>query len=105
MKMDALFVRQRIAFLRTNKKISARELSLRLGQSEGYINAIENGKSNPSVQMLQYICEELGVSMRDFYDTENQYPDLIKEIIKEAKKLDKQSLESVLNVMKNMHKK
>ncbi len=103
--MDALFVRQRIAFLRTNKKISARELSLRLGQSEGYINAIENGKSNPSVQMLQYICEELGVSMRDFYDTENQYPDLIKEIIKEAKKLDRQSLESVLNVMKNMHKK
>ena len=55
--MDELFVRQRIAFLRTNMNISARELSLRLGQSEGYINAIENGKSNPSVQMLEYICE------------------------------------------------
>lgn len=103
--MDELFIRQRIAFLRTNKKISARELSLRLGQSEGYINAIENGKSNPSVQMLQYICEELGVSLSDFYDTENQYPDLIKEIIKQAKKLDKKSLESVLSVMKNMSKK
>ena len=103
--MDELFIRQRIAFLRTNKKISARELSLRLGQSEGYINAIENGKSNPSVQMLQYICEELGVSLREFYDTENQYPDLIKEIIKQAKKLDKKSLESVLSVMKNMSKK
>lgn len=103
--MDELFIRQRIAFLRTNKKISARELSLRLGQSEGYINAIENGKSNPSVQMLQYICEELGVSLSDFYDTENQYPDLIKEIIKQAKKLDKKSLESVLGVMKNMSKK
>ena len=103
--MDELFIRQRIAFLRTNKKISARELSLRLGQSEGYINAIENGKSNPSVQMLQYICEELGVSLSDFYDTENQYPDLIKEIIKQAKKLDKKSLESVLSFMKNMSKK
>ena len=103
--MDELFIRQRIAFLRTNKKISARELSLRLGQSEGYINAIENGKSNPSVQMLQYICEELGVSLSDFYDTENQYPDLIKEIIKQAKKLDKKSLESVLSVVKNMSKK
>lgn len=103
--MDELFVRQRIAFLRTNKKISARELSLRLGQSEGYINAIENGKSNPSVQMLAYICEELGISMSDFYDEDNKYPDLIKDIIKESKRLDKQSLESVLSVMKNMGNK
>lgn len=103
--MDELFVRQRIAFLRTNKNISARELSLRLGQSEGYINAIENGKSNPSVQMLGYICEELGVSMSDFYDEGSNYPDIIKEIITQAKKLDKKSLESVLEVMKNMVKK
>ncbi len=103
--MDELFVRQRIAFLRTNMNISARELSLRLGQSEGYINAIENGKSNPSVQMLEYICEELGVSMSDFYDEGNHYPELINEIIKQAKKLDKKSLESVLSVMKNMSKK
>ncbi len=103
--MDELFIRQRIAVLRTNKNISARELSLRLGQSEGYINAIENGKSNPSVQMLGYICEELGISMSDFYDEDNNYPDLIKEIIKQSKKLDKKSLESVLGVMKNMGKK
>ena len=100
--MDEMFVRQRIAFLRTNKNISARELSLRLGQSEGYINAIENGKSNPSVQMLGYICEELGVTMSDFYDKGNKYPDLVEAIIKEAKRLDKDSLESVLNVMKSM---
>ncbi len=103
--MDELFIRQRIAFLRTNKNISARELSLRLGQSEGYINAIENGKSNPSVQMLAYICEELGVSMSDFYDQDNPYPDLIQDIVKEAKRLDRKSLEGILNVMKNMGKR
>ena len=103
--MDELFVRQRIAFLRTNKGISARELSLRLGQSEGYINAIENGKSNPSIRMLEYICEELGVSMSDFYNEGKQYPELIEEIIKEAKRLDKKSLEGILSVMKNMGKK
>lgn len=102
---ELLFIRQRIAFLRTNKGISARELSLRLGQSEGYINAIENGNSNPSIQMLRYICDELGVSMSEFYDKENQYPALINEIIKEAKRLDKKSLEGILSVMKNMGNK
>ncbi len=102
--MDEFFIKQRIAFLRTNKNISARELSLRLGQSEGYINSIENGRSNPSVQMLGYICEELGVSLSDFFDKDNQYPDIIKDIINEAKRLDKKSLESVLSVMKSMNK-
>ena len=55
--------------------------------------------------MLGYICEELGVTMSDFYDKENKYPDLVKAIIKEAKRLDKASLESVLNVMKSMGKR
>ncbi len=103
--MDMEFIRQRIAYLRTNNGISARELSLRLGQSEGYINAIENGRSNPSVEMLGYICEELNISLRDFYDTDNKYPSLINDIIKEAKRLDKNSLEGILNIMKNMGKK
>ncbi len=102
---ELLFIRQRLAFLRTSKGISARELSLRLGQSAGYINAIENGNSNPSVQMLKYICEELSVSMSDFYDHENKYPDLIQQLVKEAKRLDKQALEGVLSVMKSMGKK
>ena len=103
--VDEKFIRERIAFLRTNKNISARELSLRLGQSEGYINAIENGKSNPSIQMFLYICEELGISISDFFDTDNNYPDLIKAIIKEAKRLDKNSLEGILNVMQSMGNK
>lgn len=100
--IDASFLQQRLAKLRTDKNISARELSLRLGQSEGYINAIETGKSNPSVVMLFYICEELGISLSEFFDESNNYPILIREIIKESKRLNKKSLESVLNIMKNM---
>lgn len=100
--MNELFLRQRLAVLRTDKGISARELSLKLGQSEGYINAIETGKSMPSVTMLFYICEELGVSPSAFFDEGNQYPLLLNEIIEEAKRLNKRALESILNVMKNM---
>lgn len=102
--MDIQFVRDRIAFLRTEKNISARELSLRLGQSTGYISQIETGKSNPSVEMLIYICEELGVSMSAFFDDSQSYPILVGEIVNQAKGLNKSSLESVLYVMKNLHK-
>ena len=103
--MHEKFIAQRISLLRNNKNISARELSLRLGQSEGYINSIENGKSNPSVLMLKYICDELGVALSEFYDAGNKYPDLIQEIIRECKRLDRESLEGVLSVLKNMGKK
>ncbi len=102
--MNITFVRNRIAFLRTEKNISARELSLRLGQSVGYINHIEIGTSNPSVEMLLCICEELGVTLSDFFEEDNQHPFLVNEIHELSKKLSKSSLESVISVMKNLSK-
>ena len=40
--IDAEFISGRIAKLRTDKNISARDMSLSLGQSQSYINNIEN---------------------------------------------------------------
>lgn len=47
--------------LRNEKGISAREMSLALGQNVNYINLIENGKRKPSLDMFLYICEYLKV--------------------------------------------
>lgn len=102
--MDEKFIKQRIAKLRTDKNISARELSLRLGQSTGYINTIENGKSLPSMSMFLYICEYFNITPKEFFDDESEYPELIEDIVKEIKKLDKRSLESLLIVIKSMKK-
>ena len=102
--MDIEYLKHRLALLRTAKEISARELSLRLGQSEGYINQIESGKSKPSIEMMFYICEELGVTMSEFFDDSKEYPALINTLISEAKTLDKKSLESVIEVIRNMQK-
>lgn len=103
-KIDEKFIKQRIAKLRTDKNISARELSLRLGQSTGYINTIENGKSLPSMSMFLYICDYFNITPKDFFDTENDYPEILKEITDECKKLDTKELESILNVIKAINK-
>lgn len=102
--IDEKFIKQRIAKLRTDKNISARELSIQLGQSTGYINAIENRSSLPSMSMFLYICDYFKISPKDFFDEESNYPTLINEIIEESKKLDKQSLESILAIIKNMNR-
>ena len=39
---------KRLAQLRINKGVSARDMSLSIGQSPNYINGIEGGKNYPS---------------------------------------------------------
>lgn len=41
----------RLAKLRGEKGVSARDMSLSMGQNPGYINNIESGKSMPSFQV------------------------------------------------------
>ena len=43
---------QRLAELRTKKGVSARDMSLSIGQGPGYINNIENGHNLPSMSVL-----------------------------------------------------
>ena len=64
----------RLAKLRAQKGVSARDMSLSLGQNPGYINGIENGKTLPSMSIFFYICEYLGVTPAAFFDTDTQDP-------------------------------
>lgn len=50
-------IAKRVSQLRMQKGVSARDMSLSLGQSESYINKIENKKALPSITGLYYICE------------------------------------------------
>ena len=61
------FFYQRLTELRTQKGVSARDMSLSLGQSESYINKIENKKALPSMSVFFYICDFLGIHPKDFF--------------------------------------
>ena len=50
------FIR-RLVQLRMQKIVSARDMSLSIGQSAGYINNIENGVNLPSMTVFFYICD------------------------------------------------
>lgn len=59
---------KRVSELRVQKGVSAREMSLSLGQSESYINKIENKRTLPSLTGFIYICEYFGITPRDFFN-------------------------------------
>ena len=93
----------RLTKLRTERKLSARDLSLSLGQSPGYINKIENNRSLPSMQVFFYICEYLKISPAEFFDQEVTYPLLLSETISELKKMDSTQLEHILHITKDIN--
>lgn len=64
------FISNRIYQLRIEKGLSARELSLLLGMSSGYINKIENRKTMPSLQALFLICMFFDITPKEFFNKE-----------------------------------
>ena len=103
--MDEKDFSLRLAQLREKKGVSARDMSLSMGQNPGYINNIESGKSMPSLTGIFYICDYLGVSVSEFFDLNTKNPTKLNGIISDLKKLDDQQLESIANLVKGLTKK
>lgn len=98
-----VFVPERIAQLRLQKNVSARDMSLSLGQAANYINSIENRKALPSMQSFFYICEYLGVTPQEFFDEGNACPVRLRELLDEARHLDDNALGHLLALMRELN--
>ena len=103
--MDEKFIAERLARLRTERGVSARNMSLTIGHTNNYISNIENGKSLPSIQGLFYICDFLKISFKDFFDDSSANPALLNEIIEELKPLSSKTLEHILGLIRELRGK
>ena len=99
------FFVERLSSLRNQKNVSAREMSLALGQNESYINRIENRLAFPSMQVFFYICEYLQITPQEFFDEKNPAPGKINQISEEIKNLDDIQLDTVMAVVKGLQHK
>ena len=95
----------RLAKLRAKKGVSARVMCLSIGQNPGYINNIETGKSMPSLTGIFYICDYLGISPAEFFDTSSDNPARLKELTGYLKQLDDSQLENVTAIVKGLIRK
>ena len=95
----------RLAQLREKKGVSARDMSLSIGQNPGYINDIETGKALPSMSGFFYICEYLQLSPKDFFDTDAKNPEKLNELIKDLKRLDDKQLDSIASIVQGLVKR
>ena len=100
--MDKETFTRRLVELRMKKGVSARDLSLSIGQSAGYINNIENGVNYPSMALFFYICDYLGVTPKEFLDIDIIDPGKTRELLEAAKKLDSEHLEHLIAIAKGL---
>ena len=103
--MDEKDFALRLAKLPEKKGVSARDMSLSMGQNPGYINNIETGKSMPSLSGIFYICDYLGMTPSEFFDTGSSNPHKINAIVEDLKKLDEAQLDTIAALVKGLIKK
>ncbi len=95
---------KRLYELREKKGVSAREMSLAIGQSKGYINNIENGRNFPKMAVFFYICDYLGVTPMEFFDIENKNPGELSDIVEKMKNLNDKQLQLISAMIDSMKK-
>lgn len=93
------FVRDRITELRMKKGLSEYQLSLDLGQNKNYIQGISSGKAMPSMDVLFAICEYFEVTPMGFFDSDSQYPQLIRKAMDCMKPLNDSDMLLLLNII------
>lgn len=96
---------ERLAQLREDKQVSAREMSLAIGQNCSYINRIENKKAFPSMQCFFYICDYLQITPQEFFDDNSQSPHTLNELMESLKTLSPKQLNLINNIVIEFQKK
>ena len=70
--MTAKEVGARVTVLREEKKFTKNALANLAGISPTYISDIEAGRQCPTVEYLGYLCDALGITLRDFFSVDGK---------------------------------
>ena len=95
---------KRLAELRIQKGVSARDMSLSLGQNPGYIRTIKSGSAFPAMSNFFYICEYLNVTPQEFFDFKEDHADGINALVDQLDKLDEEQIQALTAFIKTIVK-
>lgn len=95
----------RLKTIRENMGISGRSLALRVDVVPSQISKIENGVTNPSLDLLQRICEALNITLGDFFaeETAELEPEF-RRLLETAKKLTPEQRQYLQKLLETMQK-
>ena len=95
---------KRLIQQKIKKGVSARDMSLSIGQNPGYINSIESGKALPSMMNFFYICEYLEITPMDFFDFDMNHPKEMKQITRDLSRLSDSQFQNIKEIIADLAK-
>ena len=95
---------QRLTQFRMQKGVSARDMSLSIGQNTGYINSIESGKNFPTMKNFFYICEYLHITPKEFFEDGSADPETIRKMVENLKRLDGEQVDALSKIVEGLVK-
>lgn len=99
-----MYIGNRIKTLREAKKISSRQLALKVGMSVGYLSDIERNEKKPTIDMLEKICNALEIDLKDFFDEEKSIiiSKPFKQFFQDNHDLTSEQLELITKLIKTL---
>lgn len=96
---------ERIAYFRTSKGFTVNYLANKSGISQSYLREIEMGRySNPSVDILDVLCNTLGISLKEFFDANTDLQNMDDSLLKEISQLTLEQREHLRLFLKSVRK-
>lgn len=98
---------EKIKAIRESKQLSKNQLAKIAGISQSYVSDLESGKKNPTVEILEKICDALGITVIDllsFPDTPedklSKLPPDLSQWLKVGKDLSPEQRKVLLEAIK-----
>lgn len=96
---------ERIAYFRASKGFTVNRLANKAGISQSYLREIEMGHyTNPSVDVLDVLCNTLGISLKEFFDTDTEIHNIDDSLLKEISQLAPEQREYLRLFLKSLKK-
>lgn len=107
MDMDVNFnLGERIHELRVNSGLSQEKLALRANITTTYLGLLERNVKNPTVKVIEQLCNQLNISLSDFFSTsktiENQEDALSLQIVTQIRDRTEEEKQLLLQVIKDV---
>ena len=96
------FVKHKISTIRLARGYTSRGLSLELNKSSEYLNQLENGRLNPSLEFLYEFCAFFDITLASFFDTDNAHPVEFNDICKNLSSLLPEEVNQIAAIVKTI---
>ena len=95
-------IAKRISQLRQQKGITVNRLANKAGVSQSYLRDVELGNKQPTILYLSYICDALGIELKEFFSEDDSKEFVNEQLMHEIKQLSPTQKNALLAFLKTL---